>query len=196
MNRIFYNIIRYILVGFMYLFFHPKVVGKENIKRDGSLVLAGNHTSYFDPLLLIAVVPRKIHFLAKIELFTKGIVGLVIRKMGCIPVNRKLHTGKPLKNATDVLNNKEVIGIFPEATINKSSDLTLPFKIGAIKMSHDTDSYLVPFIITGKFRVFGKSVKIEFLKGRKIGSNLDEENIKLRDEIASKILDSRGNIHE
>ena len=186
MNRIFYGIIRIFLKINVYLFLHPKVKGREHISKEGSIVLAGNHTSWLDPLLLIAVVPRKVHFLAKIELF-KGIEGFVVRNMGCIPVNRKIHDKDSLKSAKDVLKTGEVIGIFPEGTINRTDDIVMPFKIGAVKMSSDTDSLLVPFVITGKYRVFGKSICIEFLPGRKISDDLDKENEKLMREISIKL---------
>ena len=186
MNRLFYSIVRIFLKINVYLFLHHKVIGKENITKNNSLVLAGNHTSWLDPLLLIAVVPRKVHFLAKVELF-KGIEGFVVRNMGCIPVNRKIHDKDSLKSAKDVLKTGEVIGIFPEGTINRTDDIVMPFKIGAVKMSSDTDSLLVPFVITGKYRVFGKSICIEFLPGRKISDDLDKENEKLMREISIKL---------
>lgn len=186
MNRIFYGIIRIFLKINVYLFLHPKVKGREHISKEGSIVLAGNHTSWLDPLLLIAVVPRKVHFLAKIELF-KGIEGFVVRQMGCIPVNRKIHDKDSLKSAKEELKIGEVIGIFPEGTINRSDDIVMPFKIGAVKMSSDTDSILVPFIITGKYNIIGRSVSIEFLEGRKISDDLDYENKKLMKDISKKL---------
>lgn len=186
MNRIFYDIIRIFLKINVYLFLHPKVKGREHISKEGSIVLAGNHTSWLDPLLLIAVVPRKVHFLAKIELF-KGIEGFVVRQMGCIPVNRKIHDKDSLKNAKEELRMGEVIGIFPEGTINRSDDIVMPFKIGAVKMSSDTDSILVPFIITGKYNIIGRSVSIEFLEGRMISDDLDYENKKLMKDISKKL---------
>lgn len=186
MNRIFYGIIRIFLKINVYLFLHPKVKGREHISKEGSIVLAGNHTSWLAPLLLIAVVPRKVHFLAKIELF-KGIEGFVVRQMGCIPVNRKIHDKDSLKNAKEELRMGEVIGIFPEGTINRSDDIVMPFKIGAVKMSSDTDSILVPFIITGKYNIIGRSVSIEFLEGRKISDDLDYENKKLMKDISKKL---------
>mgnify|MGYP004456737651 FL=1 len=186
MKNWFYNIIRVFLKINVYLFFHPKVKGKENILESGSIVLAGNHTKWLDPLLLIATVPRKIHFMAKIELF-KGIEGVVVRGMGCIPVNRKIHDKDSLKSAKDELRKGEVIGIFPEGTINRTDEAVMPFKIGAVKMTNDTDSLLVPFVIKGKYNIIGKSVSIEFLKSRKITDDLDSENKKLMDDISKKL---------
>ena len=105
---------------------------------------------------------RVIHFLAKDEL-TKGIKWIIFNHMGIIPVNRKTHDKKALKQAIDILWNKEAIGIFPEGTINRTNDIIMPFKIGAVKMGKESNSPLIPFVITGKYRVFRKKIKIKFL---------------------------------
>lgn len=186
MKNIFYLVIKAILKPLFFLIYHPIVVGKENILKDGSLVLAGNHTNWRDSLLLVSVVDRQVHFLAKIELF-KGIVGVVVRGMGCIPVNRKIHDKEALRSAKDFLNAGSVIGIFPEGTINRTSDLVMPFKIGAVKMTNDTGSEIIPFVITGKYNIFGNHIKIEFLKSRKVSKDLDIENEKLMKTISNKL---------
>ncbi len=186
MKRVFYGIIKCILTPLFYLFFHPKVIGRENIPKDGSVVLAGNHTNNLDSLMLIAVVFRPVHFLAKIELF-KGIVGVVVKWMGCIPVNRKIHDKDALSSAKNVLREGRVIGIFPEGTINRTDDIVMPFKIGAVKMAKDTNSFIVPFVITGKYNIIGKSVGIEFLEKIAITDELDVENKRLMRTISSKL---------
>ena len=58
-------------------------------------------------------------------------------------------------------------------------------------MAHDTNSYLVPFVITGKYKLFG-GVRIEFLKPYKVGDNLTEENDKLRGIIEEKLVKYNG----
>ncbi len=186
MRNIFYRVIKIILTPIFFLIYHPIVIGRENIPKTDSVVLAGNHTSCHDPLLLVSVVSRPIHFLAKIELF-RGIVGVVVRGMGCIPVNRKIHDKDALSSAKEVLKTKEVIGIFPEGTINRGDEVVMPFKIGAVKMAKDMNSVIVPFVITGKYHVFGRKVKIEFLKSRGVHEDLDIENRLLMDTISAKL---------
>lgn len=187
MKSIFYVIIKCILTPLFFLIFRPKVVGKNNIPKNGSVVLAGNHTNNLDSVMLIAVVSRQVHFLAKIELF-KGIFGVIVRGLGCIPVNRKIHDKDALKSAKDVLSEGSVIGIFPEGTINRTNDIIMPFKIGAVKMAKDTNSKIVPFVITGKYNIIGKGVKIEFLEAIEVRDVLDKENDKLM-KIISKELE-------
>ena len=186
MKILFYSIIKVILTPLFYIIFRPKVIGKSNIPRNGAVVLAGNHTNFWDSIMLIAIVPRRVHFLAKIELF-KGIVGVFVRMMGCIPVNRKIHDKDALSSAKEVLKDGEVIGIFPEGTINRTDDIIMPFKIGAVKMAKDTSSSIVPFVITGKYNIFKNRIRVEFLEKREVSLDLDSENKKLMDAISYKL---------
>lgn len=187
-DTFFYKFIAKPFVWFWFwLLFGCKVVGKENIPKKGRLVLAGNHTNYLDSLMLISVVPRQVHFMAKDALF-KGFVGFFLRGVGGIPVNRKIHDKDALINAKKTLDMDLCVGIFPEGTINRTDDIIMPFKIGAVKMSHDTDSTIVPFIITGEYKWFRRNTRIEFFKGYKIKSDdLTKENEKLMKKISKEL---------
>lgn len=187
MNNLFYRIVRPI-VRFLFLsLFRPRIKGIENIPKNENYILAGNHTKWLDPVMLVAIVKDEIHFLAKDSLF-KGITKPIVKGMGAISVNRKIHDHQALENAIDALRKGAVIGIFPEGTINREKkEPTLPFKIGAVKMANTTNTKIIPFVITGKYKVFSSTITIEFLKPRTISNNLDLENEKLRDEINKKL---------
>lgn len=186
-STIVYKIIRPIVKGLVYLFFRPTVVGRENIPKDGPYVLAGNHTKWLDPVMLVAVAGRnQVHFLAKEEMW-HGASWIVVKAMSCIPVNRKIHDKDALVKAYEHLNSGRCIGIFPEGTINRTTDLVMPFKIGAVKMAKETGAPIVPFVITGKYKWFGKGITIEFLKPRKVEDDLTLENEKLMDDISDKL---------
>lgn len=191
-DEVLYKISRPVIKVLFNFFYRPTYIGRENIPSNGSFVLAGNHTSYLDPLLLMSSYKRTIHFLAKDSLI-KGVKGLIFKHMGIIPVNRKIHDKDALSEAKRALSNNQVIGIFPEGTINRTKDVTLPFKIGAVKMAKDTDSLLVPFTITNKYKLFRKSVTIEFYKPYKVVDNLDIENNKLRSFIGSELKRKKVN---
>ena len=190
MDTKFYKVVRPFLSFMIKLLFHPKVIGLENIPKTGRIVLAGNHTKWLDPVTLVGIQKRQIHFLAKDELF-HGITKFIVKGMGCVPVNRKIHDKNALSSAEDFLRKDLCIGIFPEGTINRTNDIIMPFKIGAVKMSYDTNSKIVPFIITGKYRIIGRSVKIEFLKPIKVGNDLSRENDKLMKLVESKLKESK-----
>ena len=190
---IIYTILKPIIKVLFYTLYRPKVTGIENLPKEGPFVLAGNHTNNLDSVMLIAVVSRQVHFLAKIELF-KGIFGVIVRGLGCIPVNRKIHDKDALKSAKDVLSEGSVIGIFPEGTINRTNDIIMPFKIGAVKMAKDTNCYIVPFAITGKYRLFNNHLQITFTKPYKISSpDLEEENKILMNKVSNLIMRGKEN---
>lgn len=187
MNTKFYSIIRPIVKGLFKLLFHPNIIGYENIPKDTNYVLAGNHTKWLDPIMLIAIIPSQVHFLAKDSLF-KGLLKPIVKGVGAIPVNRKIHDKEALKSAINALKQNAIIGIFPEGTINRERKTpTLPFKYGAVKMANATNTQIVPFVITGHYKIFSSKITIEFLKPRTISANLDQENQKLREEIDKKL---------
>lgn len=187
-DKKFYKIVRPLVVFFIRVFFRPRVIGVENIPKEGRVVLAGNHTKWLDPVMLVAVCKRQIHFLAKEELF-HGFTKWIVEGMGCVPVNRKIHDKGALKSAIQFLNYDLCVGIFPEGTINRTQEVIMPFKIGAVKASYDSDAFLVPFVITGKYKIFQRSVQVEFLKPRKIGENLEKENEKFMNSVREKLIE-------
>lgn len=187
MEPLFYRIVRPIITVLFKIFFHPQIIGKENILDKDAIVLAGNHTNYLDCLLIISSNKRVVHFLAKDSLY-KGIKKPIFMGMGIIPVNRKIHDKDALNSAKKMLSDKKVIGIFPEGTINRTDDTIMKFKIGAVKMAHDTDAYIVPFVIKGKYRIFSRSISIEYFKPYKVVDDiLDNENDKLMNIIKTEL---------
>lgn len=186
-----YRLTRPFIKIFMLIFFRPTYLGLDNIPLAENIVLSGNHTNNLDCLLLISSTKHIIHFLAKDSL-CKGPQKIIFSNMGIIPVNRQIHDKEALANAISALNNNQTIGIFPEGTINRTQDLILPFKIGCIKMAHDTKTPIVPFIITGHYQLFKKNITIEFLPPiTNISDNLTEENKRLMNLISSKLKEKR-----
>ena len=185
-NDVFlYKLLRPLITILFKLLYRPKIIGVENIKSSGGIILAGNHNNNLDGAILISSTKRNIHFLAKIELF-KGMKKYFFDNLGLIPVDRSKRNHKALEVACEYLKNGKVIGIFPEGTFGKGK--ILPFKIGAVKMACETGCEIVPFAITGDFKIFSKNLKIEFGKPIKIKSNdLEKENEKLRNIVVGMV---------
>lgn len=184
-----FRISKGILSVFFKLFFHPKIIGRENIPEAGGVILAGNHRHIFDPCMPIISTKRPVHYMAKKELFS-GIFGWFFKLVGCISVDRG-HDNTLAKNeAIKVLEEGKVLGIFPEGTRNKTNDILLPFKYGAVSMSKKTNAYIVPFAITGKYKLFNNDLTIKFGKAFIASSDLDEANNLLSDRIKGLILES------
>ena len=192
-DKLFYKIVKPPVKLLVKLLYRPQIVGLENIPKEGRVILAGNHTKWLDPVCLVAMTRRPVHFLAKKELF-QGKTKFIAEGMGCVPVDRKIHDKNALEEAYKYLENEKCIGIFPEGTINRTDDVIMPFKMGAIKAASETNSPLVPFIITGEYKLFKKTAKIEFLEPITVGKDLEKENQKFMDIVSKKLIEG-GKLH-
>jgi 1-acyl-sn-glycerol-3-phosphate acyltransferase len=191
-DALIYRILRPIIKGLFIFLYRPNIIGSENIPKDGRVVVCGNHTHNWDSPLLMCSTKRTIHFLAKDELF-KGIGKYFFKSMACIPVNRRQKDRNALESAVKVLEADKVIGIFPEGTFNRTNDIVMPFKYGAVSMASKTNSTIVPFSITGKYRLFKKnSVTICFGKPYKMKTDdLTKANEDLMEKVSKLILKNR-----
>jgi len=180
---------RVVVKGFMRLVYNPRYIGTENIPKNGGVVLAGNHTHNLDCLLIIASTKRCVHFMAKDSLY-KGFKKHLFKHMGIIPVNRKIHDKDCLITAKNFLNKEMTVGIFPEGTINRTEDTIMPFKIGAVKMAHDTNKVIVLFTIKGKYKIFKNNLRIQYFKPIEVKDDiLDNDNEKLMKIIKDNLED-------
>lgn len=157
------------------LLFRPTIEGAENIPDDGRVVIAGNHTHFMDCITVAASTKRVVHFLAKSELMEPPLK-YFFAPFGIIPVHRATKDRAALDSAIEVLNDDKVIGIFPEGKVNNARGTVLPLKFGAVKMASVTNSRIVPFVISGRYKMFRKSIKIKFFEPVTIGENLEESN--------------------
>lgn len=184
-NKLLYRLTRPIITFLFKLIYKPTFKGLENIPKKGAIILAGNHTSSFDPLLLISSTKRSIHFLAKLELF-KGPKKIIFNNMGLIPVDRKNKTTKPLEQAKRYLDIGAVVLIFPEGTTEKNKGL-LKFKTGSVVLAKNTNTKIVPFVIKGKYKPFKGGITLEFLESIKVSGDINHENDRLRDIISKNM---------
>ena len=160
----FYRTVRPILAGLFKVIYRPQYEGTENIPKDGKIILAGNHTNFFDCVLVGTSTKRCVHFLAKKELM-KGIGKQIFTGFGIIPVDRSSASSgaQAVNTCKKYLDDNKLIAIFPEGTINRTDDIMMPFKGGAVKIAFDSSTKIVPFAINGKYEPFKKSVKIKFM---------------------------------
>ena len=190
MKYIVYKVLKFICKPIFTILFLPKYVGRENIPSSGRVILAGNHTNNFDAFIMLCGPNRVVHMMAKKELFNNFITRWFFKSMACISVDRSIHDENAKSEAINVLNNDEILGIFPEGTVNKTNDILLPFKYGAISFAKKTGSVIVPFSITGKYKLFKRSIKITYGKPYKVIDTIEKENKKLMRKV--KILIEKG----
>lgn len=165
----FYGFIRGIANIVFKLIYRIEVNGKENIPKDGNLVLCSNHQHVFDPIIISIVFPRQIHWMAKKELFKGKILSKLIYKLGAFPVDRGESDLSAIKNALRVLKKDNVLGIFPEGTRVKGFDIKNA-KPGVALIAVKSQSLVLPVHIEGNFKLFSR-IKINFGKPMDLKSN-------------------------
>ena len=191
MNKmpILYRIGRFILGPFFKWYYNPTIIGKENIPKEGAILIVGNHKHLYDQCLSIISTKRFIKYMAKREYFDNKKTRWFFKAVGCISVDRSVHDGKAKGEAIETLKNGGAIGLFPEGTRNKTHEFLLPFKFGAVSMAKKTDAYLVPFGITGDYIFRSKNLVIKYGKPFKVTDMELEEANNLLYETVKKLME-------
>jgi 1-acyl-sn-glycerol-3-phosphate acyltransferase len=93
-----------------------QVEGLEYVPSEGPVILAISHTNFLDPFLAMAICPRPVESVSKIENFRLFLLGPLIRLYGVIPIRRGKVDRLALKGAVEVLKRGDVLIIAPEGT--------------------------------------------------------------------------------
>lgn len=151
----FYKIVGVVL-RFVFIFvFRIKTVGKNNIINDCGMILAVNHKSNWDPVVVALTCPRQLAFMAKSELFKNKLFGGLIKKLGAFPVHRGKGDIGAIKAALTILKEKKVMMMFPEGKRVLANEKVVP-KPGVAMISTHAKVPVVPVLISGKYRWMGK----------------------------------------
>ena len=152
--------------------------GVENIPADGAIV-ASNHTSFADVLVISAAAKRQVRYMAKKELFRIPLLAPLIRALGAYPVNRGGPDVSSIKRTIELIEGGELIGIFPQGHRYGGQDpRTTEIKAGIGMITYRTKAPVIPVFLDGKagktsmFRknviTFGEPIRfeeLEFVKG-------------------------------
>ena len=290
-----YKIAKPFLKPIYKFWYNPKILGKENIPKSGSIIIVGNHIHIMDQCNIIISTKRCIHYMAKKEYFDKkykeGKFSWFFKQTGCIPVDRSKKDEQATRSALEVLKNEEALGLFPEGTrnslkenkikdlyeeyykgkekykdfykkikknaevclkgtymdstykgikieenkkldyaykIDKTAEILLekevitkqefvnnlyytekflrelmkekrikeddyynnillPLKFGAVSLAKKTNSYIIPYAITGEYKFHSKNLTIRIGKPFKVTDDLEKSNNQLKQEIINLI---------
>lgn len=129
----------------------------DAIPREGPVILAANHISNADPVLIGAFLTprlgRRIHWLGKKEMFDWPVVGFIARNGGIIPVDRGAADVEAFRIARRVLDAGCVLAVFPEGTRSPTGELQAP-KDGLSVLALRTNAMIVPIGISNTDRVW------------------------------------------
>ena len=142
-----YTILKPILWVLFKLGLRLNVEGTENIPQEGPLVIASNHLSLLDPPVIGVAAIRKVHFMAKQELFVP-ILGDIYKALGAFPVRRGGADRAAIKHGIDILKDNKVLAIFPEGTRSKTGKLGKA-EPGALMMASKAMATIVPCCVIG-----------------------------------------------
>jgi 1-acyl-sn-glycerol-3-phosphate acyltransferase len=146
-----YSAARFLLGGFVGALSGWEVRGREHVPKSGGVILASNHISFWDPVLVGTAAIREQHFLAKEELFRPPVMGWLIRSYNAIPIRRGMADLAGLTKAMDVLRAGRSLILFPEGTRARGGELR-PARPGLGMLAVATDARVVPTCIMGSDR--------------------------------------------
>lgn len=152
-----FKFMRFIHFVFLLPFYPYKKYGHTERFNDRSYLIVGNHLSVLDVIPAAMATDKPIHYMAKKELFEKGVGKWFTKKCECIPVNRDGNDVRAVMQAMKVLKEGGIVCIFPEGTRNKTDQMFLPFKSGAAALSIKTKTPIIPMVQVKKIKAFKKS---------------------------------------
>ncbi len=143
-----------------------EAAGVENIPQEDGCIIASNHRSYLDPVVLATVAlrrGRKLRYLGKKEVFDAPVLGQFAKAMRQIRVERGTGDSRPLREAIDAVKRGEAAAIFPQGTIPRGREFfspTLEGKLGVARLALATGAPVIPVALWDTERVWPRSSRV------------------------------------
>lgn len=153
-------IVSFLILTYCRIVYRVKIIGKENIPQEGTLLFCGNHRTYLDPPLIIVTAGRYMRFLAKEELRKNPLFAFLGFLYDGIYVKRDSKDITSLKTALKTLKDGKCVGLFPEGTRNGLEKNDGKIKNGAAYMALKTNAKVIPIGIVGPAKPFSKNAII------------------------------------
>lgn len=138
--------------GFTRVICRPHIIGLGNVPKTGPVLIVSNHASWYDPLLLGAILPRRTWFFTKSELFDWPVIGGVARLTGQIAVRRGESDRGALLQALKYLEAGRPLLIFPEGTVERQGKLLRP-QAGSAMLALRSGVPILPVGLVGTRRI-------------------------------------------
>ena len=183
----------------MKLVFNIHVSGIEHVDDGGGLILISNHQSNWDPVFLGMNLKRRLHFMAKSELFSLPFLSFIIKKLGAFPVKRGFCGEKAIDVAVDLIKSGKVLAMFPEGHRSKNGNI-LKFKTGVVRIALKGNFKILPCSIIYKKGKIRRKIFINYGQAFYLHSifngnlNLEQLNLNnlksLSDAVRCKVVES------
>ncbi len=179
MSRIFYTVVRGIIVAVCVGYTRTRIIGKQNIPTNSAYLLAPTHRSNIDTPLAAAVTSRRLRFMGKDSIWKYKPIGWVVSALGAFPVSRGTADREALRRCVAILEHGEPLVLFPEGT-RQSGPVVMPLFDGAAYIAIKAGVPIIPVGIGGSERVMPKGSKMIFPRkcviiiGEPLWANVDE----------------------
>lgn len=125
-----------------------EVIGEENVPPHGPVILACNHLAFTDPPLLVAAIPRPLHFLGKRELFGNPIGRFLMHGFHVYPYDRSTASTETMRTLLALLEQDRAVALFPEGTRSSSHSLQ-EAQLGIVYLALKSQAPILPVGVTG-----------------------------------------------
>ncbi|MGE7601415.1 lysophospholipid acyltransferase family protein [Peribacillus sp. NPDC097675] len=156
----FYTFGKNVVKGVLTPAYRVKTLGKENIPKEGGVLICANHIDNLDPPVVGMTSPRDIHFMAKEELFHAPLLKGILPRVNAFPVKRGNSDRESLRKGLKLLKEGKVLGLFPEGTRSKTGELQEGLA-GAGFFALRSEAAIVPCAIIGPYR-FLRPLKVVY----------------------------------
>lgn len=148
-----YGFCQFLSITFFLLFFRLRVFDREKVPLRGPVLLASNHQSFFDPVVVSLGLSRQTCIMAREGLFRIPVLNALIRSLNAFPIRRGEFDREAIRNALEVLQRGEVLLVFPEGTRTRDGSLN-PAKAGIGFLARKAGAPVVPVVIHGAWRAW------------------------------------------
>jgi 1-acyl-sn-glycerol-3-phosphate acyltransferase len=193
-----YHAFKWSLVSpLLHTYFRIRIYGAENVPQSGPLLVASNHASYFDPLILSNSVRRPVAYMAKEELFRVPILAQVIKLYGAYPVSRGTGDRTAIRSALECIANGWAVGVFLDGTRTPDARITDP-KRGALLLAAKAKVPILPVSLWGTEGILHKGSTIPHAVPVtvRIGKLIDAPNSTRKEELQDLTLKCAAIINE
>ena len=151
MREIFKFIFKIITI----IIYRPQIIGAENVPKEGNAIICANHVHFWDSVVIIVMLKRKVNVLAKEELFKPKFNKWFAGVIGAYPVKRGTADLGAVKTSLKLMENKELLLVFPEGTRNGVAK-GKKAKKGSVMIAATSESPIIPIGVQGTFKPFTK----------------------------------------
>lgn len=160
----FYRFALNLTVLLRLLIYRVRYTGRENLPPEGGWIVACNHRSFVDPVLLAQGIPRQVFYMGKAEIFKVPVLGKIVSWLGVFPVSRGTGDTSAVDHAVEKLRQGGLLGIFPEGT-RSSGEAPGRFKSGMAHIAKSAGVGIIPCAVIFKGKMgFGKKIEIRYGK--------------------------------